>query len=248
MHANRLVINSDKTHLMVLGSRRHASLWYQVTVSADDFQITPSESEKLLGCQLHQNLDWKAHFRDGKASLLNQLTSRINGLRKVSINASFKTKLQIANGVVISKLSYLITLWGGANQSLINALQVQQLAAARVVCGIGSWKWSRGKLLAKVGWLSVRQLIFYHTVLQAHKTRSTGMPQYLFSDLYSEYSRMTRNASEGRIRQQGGASTATFKYRATKYYNSVPIEVRTGSIAAVKVKLKRWILSNVPMD
>ena len=87
MHANKLVINSDKTHLMVLGSRRHASLRNQVTVEAEHFQITPSESEKLLGCQLHQNLEWKAHFRDGKASLLCQLTSRINGLRKVSINA-----------------------------------------------------------------------------------------------------------------------------------------------------------------
>ena len=87
--------------------------------------------------------------------------------------------------------------------------------------------------MESVGWLSIGQLIIFLTVLQAHKTSSTGIPRCLFSDLSSEYT------SEGRIRQQGGTSTATFKFRATKYYNSVPIEVRTGSMAAAKLKLKK---------
>ena len=70
----------------------------------------------------------------------------------------------------MSKLTYLITLWGGAQQYLLSALQVQQLAAGRAVCGFGCWGWSRKKLLDKVGWLSVKQLVFFHTALQAHKT------------------------------------------------------------------------------
>ena len=69
----------------------------------------------------------------------------------------------------MSKLTYLIILWGGAQQYLINALQIQQLVAARLVCGGSCWRWSRQKLLTSVGWLSVKQLVFYHTVLQAHK-------------------------------------------------------------------------------
>ena len=70
---------------------------------------------------------------------MNQLTSRINGLKRVSHNTSFGTRLMIADGLVLSKLTYLITLWGGAQQYLLNALQVQQLSAARVVCGFGCW-------------------------------------------------------------------------------------------------------------
>ena len=42
----------------------------------------------------------------------------------------------------MSKLSYLIILWGGAKQYLLKALQVKQLAAARTVCGVASWRWS----------------------------------------------------------------------------------------------------------
>jgi hypothetical protein len=45
----------------------------------------------------------------------------------------FNTRLIIANGVVMSKMVYLINLWGGAQQYLLKALQVQQLTAARAV-------------------------------------------------------------------------------------------------------------------
>ena len=101
----------------------------------------------------------------------------------MSTNASFNTKLIGANGVVMSKLTYLITLWGGASQYLINGLQKQQLTAAKIVCGFGSWRWSRRQLISKVGCLSVKQLVVYHTVLQAHKTLITGLPRPLFYDL-----------------------------------------------------------------
>ena len=71
---------------------------------------------------------------------IKQLTSRIHGLKRACFNASFGTKLKVANGVVMSKLTYLITLWGGAQEYLLSALQVQQLTAARAVCGFGQDK------------------------------------------------------------------------------------------------------------
>ena len=71
----------------------------------------------------------------------------------------------VANGAVMSKLVYLITLWGGARQNLLSAVQVQQLTAARLVCGHGCWRWSRRKLLDRLGWLSVRQHIRYYSIM-----------------------------------------------------------------------------------
>ena len=62
---------------------------------------------------------------------MKQLTGRINGLKKISRNATYNTRLMVANGVVMSKLVYLITVCGGAQQYLLNGLQVQQLTAAR---------------------------------------------------------------------------------------------------------------------
>ena len=113
MHANKLVIDPDKTHLLVMGSKKHTSKRLDVSVNASGHIIRPTMTEKLLGGQLHQSLAWNSHIRDHQSSLTNQLTSRINGLRRLGRNADFGTKLKIANGIVISKLTYLITLWSG---------------------------------------------------------------------------------------------------------------------------------------
>ena len=106
-----------------------------------------------------------------------------------------------AKCVVMSKLAYLITLWGGSQQYLLGALQVQQLTAARAVCGFGCWSWSRKKLLDKVGWLSVKQMVFFHTALQAHKTLQSRVPKTLYESLSSNYPYRTRSAASGQIRQ-----------------------------------------------
>ena len=80
---------------------------------------------------------------------MKQLNSRINGLKKIASNSTFNTRLMVANGVIMSKLVYLITVWGGAQQYLVKALQVQQLTADRTVCGFYSRGWSKKKLLDK---------------------------------------------------------------------------------------------------
>ena len=140
---NKLVINPDKTHLMVMGPKRIQARRLQVSIQAGGFNISPTETETLLGGHLHQSLQWNHHISDGRKSLSKQLTSRLNGLKKIAASATFNTRLMLANGVFMSKVMYLITEWGGAQQYLLKGLQVQQLAAARCVCGYTSRWWSR---------------------------------------------------------------------------------------------------------
>ena len=105
------------------------------------------------------------------------------------------------------------------------------------------------KATGRVGWLSVKQLVYYHTVLQVCKTLKSGVPRALYLALSDEYPRNTRNAARGQIRNsETFTSTATFKYRAMQWYNSVPADVRTGSISTVKKKLKKWISTSIPID
>ena len=251
---NNLVINPDKTHLMVMGPKKIAARRTQVSIQAGTFTITPTETETLLGGHLHQSLQWNHHVRDSKKSLMKQLTGRNNGLKKIAKNATFNTRLMVANGVVMSKVMYLITVWGGAQQYLLKGLQVQQLTAARTVCGFFSRAWSKKRLLEKVGWLSIRQLIYFHTVLQAHKTITTGKPSVLHQSISTQHPYRTRSAALGLIRFgetfTGDSSLvhASFKHRAVHWYNAVPVSVRTGSLETVKHKLKQWIRQNVPID
>ena len=251
---NKLVINPDKTHLMVMGPKKFSVRRNQVSIQTGPFTIYPTETEKLLGGHLHQSLQWNHHIRDHKNSIMKQLTIRINGLKKISKNATFNTRLMVANGVVMSKLVYLITVWGGAQQYLLKALQVQQCTAARTVCGYFSRGWSKKKLLDRLGWLSIMQLIYYHTVIQAHKTIQTGKPSAIHQSISTQHPYRTRSDASGLIRfgeQFRGDSSlvsSSFKHRAVHCYNAVPVNVRTGSLATVKYKLRKWIKLTVPID
>ena len=109
MNSNKLVINVDKIHLMVMGSKRHRVIRDEVVISVGGYSVKPTETERLLGGYLHQDMTWNVHIQSHQNSLINQLNSRINGLKKVCKNASFETRLMVAN---MSKLMYLITLWG----------------------------------------------------------------------------------------------------------------------------------------
>ena len=73
MVANRLVINSDKTHLVVMSSKKNEEARQTVELRAGQFTILPSPTEKLLGCSINQNLKWQTHIQTGESSLISSL-------------------------------------------------------------------------------------------------------------------------------------------------------------------------------
>ena len=249
MAANKLVINGDKTHLVVMGKNKTLASRQQVFIEADGHIIQPSCKEKLLGGIISQDLKWKEHLISSNQSLVPQLTSRVNGLVKVSMSAPMTTRLMVANGIFMSKLSYLIQLWGGCEQYLIRSLQVMQNRAARAVTGKTWWTPTR-RLLQDCRWLSVRQLIYYQTALQTYKILRSGKPVYFKQRMTTVHPLRTRQATGGGIwRGEETQTGSSFTSRGAQAYNSLPAVIRNSRTPQTfKKKLKQWIASNVPVD
>ena len=254
MAANKLVINGDKTHLVVMGTSHTAAHRDDVKLEAGPHTILPSSTEKLLGGRISQDLKWKQHILEGDESLVKQLTSRINGLCMLSSRTSMKTRLMVANGIVVSKICYLIQLWGGCEDYLLRPLQVLQNRAARSVTGCG-WFTPKRKLLKMCNWLSIKQLVFYQSVIMAHKITTTSSPFSLAAKMSTTHPRRTRQATSGCIRF--GESFAAnqsliqtgFCHRATNQYNSIPATIRSiKSMPTFKSRLKKWVETNIPID
>ena len=254
MAANNLVINAEKTHLVVMSAKNLSARVRDVKLKAGNHTILPSISEKLLGGHISQDLKWKQHILDSEDSLVRQLTSRINGLAIISFRATFQTRLMVANGIVMSKLCYLIQLWGGCDTYLIKPLQVLQNRAARLVTGHG-WITPKRKLLKACRWLSIQQLVFYQSVVTAHKVVTRNSPLHLATRMTTDHPRRTRQATSGCIRfgetfsTNHTAAQKSFCHRVTTQYNSIPASIRSSSsITTFKSKLKKWVEINIPID
>ena len=167
----------------------------------------------------------------------------------LAVNAPFKTRLMAANSVFISVLTYLIPLWGASEGYLIKALQVAQNKAARCVTK-ATWFTATRQLLKQCGWLSIKQLAFYHTMLNMYKILKSDKPMFLRNKLTRDFPYPTRQATGGHVRYAWDSVVeGSFLSRGTKDYNRIPDHLKTiTNLHSFKRKLKLWILLNIPVD
>ena len=257
MNNNKLKLNGDKTHLMLLGSdsaRKHKLHANSFSLDTGQEIIKTTDCENLLGGYISQNLKWTNHILLNEKSLVKQLGTRLNALRKISKFADFKTRKMLADGLFMSKLVYLIPLWGGCEKFLNKALQIIQNKAARSVTKLGIFTPVQ-LLLKQCGWLSVHQLVFFHTLVLLFKTNQQKTPQYLFDMTSSDLNYKTRAENPGKLRSvadyipEQGLNRKSYKWRSTMYWNQLPPDIRLmDNLGKFKVKLKSWVLLNIDIN
>ena len=131
--------------------------------------------------------------------------------------------------------------------------QTLLFTAARSVTGLSGFT-STKKLMEKRGWLTMKQLGQYHTIIMVHKTLLTW-PLHMYNRFYTDYNYRTRQHSTGCIRLDHTYMCRTelpknsFRYRGAHHYNALPAQIRTvRNMETFKLKLKRWIKINIEPD
>ena len=252
MRNNRLVLNTDKTHVLVMASafkhRKHGN--FNISLNTGNEIIHPIESEYLLGANLSNNFQWNQHVRDGDTSLVKTLSKKNTALGKIARIADFKTRKMIGSGLIMSTLSYIIQVYGGCSNYLINMLQVQQNTAARHITKL-PWMTSTKTLLTQCNWLSVRQLIEYHSLILFHKALVTEKPDYIYKKIKTR-ARETRTADYLTVVETRNLKTATasksFIPRTIISWNSLPLAIREIRLKhQFKTELRAFIKENIPV-
>ena len=157
MESNCLKLNDDKTHLVIMStqhSRAKSQSANLVELTTPTKTIKPSNTEKLLGCWIQEDLKWTSHLRDSENSLFKSLNQRLGTINLMSKLSDFKTRKMLANGIFISKITYLITVWSSCTKDLMQTLQNFQNNAARLVTK-NDWSIENKQNLRQIGWLSV---------------------------------------------------------------------------------------------
>ena len=141
-----------------------------------------------------------------------------------------------------SVLTYCLPVFGGCEKSELGALQVMQNKAARLVTHM-PFRTPRKELFSQLDWLTVRQLVFYHSALSTFRVRQAEEPEYLNT-------LMSRDGKTGRINIPNTTLTLAKKsycVRGATQWNMLPDYIRnTQQTSQFKTQLKKWIKLNIP--
>ena len=132
---------------------------------------------------------------------------------------------------------YCLPLFGGCDDSQIKDLQVLQNRAARIVTHSAP-RSPRSDLYDNLGWLTVNQLIVYHSLIAVYKVRESREPEYLSEKLSVDTPTGRILIANSKIR----LAQNSFIIRASSNWNDLPLATRKiRKIGMFKTEAKKWI-------
>ena len=148
---------------------------------------------------------------------------------------SKSSKKNIVQGVFNRVLCYCLPLFGGCNISEVQSLQT------RIVLNLPP-RSSRQSMFDKLNWMTVNQLIAYHTLIAVFRIRNSQEPEHLASQLRNDNYRgniIVKNSQLGLYKK-------SFVPRGSTLWNKLPEELKNSrKIGKFKMDLRKWVGVNV---
>ena len=193
--ANGLAINDGKTALMEFmtkqkrGRLQGSPPQLQVTVLEEgqlkDKMITDTKTCRFLGASLQNNLAWQNHLTVGNKSVLPSIKRQLGALYTLRDMIPQRSRLLIANSIVIGRMVYLIPLWVCAMDNYLRRAQSTLNFAVRFV--MKAARRTRTKdLMLRCGWMNIKQMILYYSLIQCWKILKLKTPISMYREFTIE--------------------------------------------------------------
>ncbi|KAI4897529.1 hypothetical protein NFI96_003922 [Prochilodus magdalenae] len=160
------------------------------------------------------------------------------------LRRSFVATQLLVQSLVISRLDYCNSLLAGLPLRAIRPLQLVQNAAARLIFNLPKFTHVT-PLLRSLHWLPVVARIKFKTLMLAYKAKNGPAPHYLMAMVKSRaVPRALRASSTARLeppslRTHGRQASRLFSVLAPRWWNELPLGIRTAeSLAVFKRRLK----------
>ena len=241
--ANKLVVNPDKTKVMIVTKKTEIKENFTITLKGQEIKHLAEVT--ILGIKISDDLMWERHVL---TNLLPQIKNRVRCFKMISKYLQPKFKSIYANAIYRSKILYGIDSWGGIQKTTIQKLQVQQNIMAKVTLGKKGDRLSTRQRERLLNWLPIDREI------EMSAARSTFI--ILLDKIPEEISSlMPQNMKGLRIKNQRKLNTkpawltksklARSIYRARAYkYNTLPAELtQMTKYSDFKKNLKTYFLN-----
>ena len=244
LNDNKLVINLSKTSvtecLVQQKKGRNPGTPPSLLVTGDtgeDEEVPDKGCTRILGANLQANMGWYKHLETGEKAILPQARKQLGMLKSKGKLIPMSSRLNLARGLVLSKLAYIMPLWGGGAPAHIRRAQVLMNATARWATGMPR-KTKIPDLMDKTGWLTIVEQIKLSTLVQAWKLVHHRLPHRILNRM-----NITQDLKIEVDNPRLQITAAGIRIRAAREWNQVPDELRyTLSIGSFKRQAKKMIL------
>ena len=201
--------------------------------------ILAKESCRLLGVNINRDATWSHQLSLGEKPVLKTLRSVLGVLTHVSTYLPVKSKLLLANGLFISRLLYLLPMWGGLPQRDMKTLQTIMNKCARMILGLPRKTRTR-TLMIGCHWLYFRELVVFHSLVQMFKIVNLGTPVNLRRTLTIDNDKKI-STSNGRLR----IVKNSFRWRTVCNWNSLPAHlILSVNLSSFKRNLRTFLIES----
>ena len=224
LNANCMTINMEKTKIVeIMIKQKNCKLPREppkLTVINSRQQtkvITDSGNCRILGMNIQGNLTWNSHLETGVKPLLPTLRKNLGLLKSLGKKLPPGSRNTLATGFLLSRINYLIGVWGGAPNSWIIKVQSIQNAAARWVSS--SHRRTRiSTLLELTGWMSVAEMTTLSTITQMWKIIHKNSPSNLAEKISVDPANRKIKTQDTRLQ----FTRQRYLYRASENWNKLP--------------------------
>ena len=215
-----LTLNPKKTKVVLFSTAQMARLHclddYCPNLSVDGQLIERVETTRLLGTDLHQNLNWK----NDSDSKITSSYSTMSVLKKLKHLAPFQLRKQLAELLILTKIDYNDVVTYPANERLLKRLQKVQSAAAGFVLN----RFASTKDVLKLGWIPIHERRQFNLLKLAHKAiHNPHWPTQLELEEYVP-ARTLRSSSTFNV--HCNFAPTSFRHSAATLFNSLPANIR----------------------
>uniref|UniRef100_UPI000D3040EA uncharacterized protein LOC112434934 n=1 Tax=Maylandia zebra TaxID=106582 RepID=UPI000D3040EA len=244
MAANFLLLNSDKTEVIVLGPKNLRNMVSNQILTLDGITLASSNAVRNLGVIFDQDMSFNTHIKQiCKTAFLH-----LRNISKVRNILSQSDAEELVHAFITSRLDDCNSLLSGCPKNSLKSLQLIQNAAARVLTGTRKRE-HISPVLASLHWLPVKSRIEFKILLLTYKVLNNQAPSYL-NDLVVPYHpiRALRSRTAGLLvvprvfkSRMGGRA---FSFQAPLLWNQLPVWIReTDTISTFKIRLKTFLFA-----
>jgi len=191
MDINLMELNLTKTQMVIVGAPRIVKALGTLSVKVKDIVITSTRSIKSLGLLIDDELSW--------AHNVNNVTKRCNSilwsLYPIQHMLTTYNRKIIINAYLMSKIRYLIPIWGNCKKNIGKAVERIIRRAARFVLGLSKYDKVKLRMSDELKWLLPSKLYQFEVIKLAYGIIYGMCPPYFtnYIDLSTTSVRTTRS-------------------------------------------------------